>query len=217
MIYYQDFLCFKYIFLIELLSLIAPSSVDLTWYTTQEAWECPNISLRNYAALSKGIKSLSNSIPQTIQLLHKNRPDKLEEFHKEMDSISEMEIQNANSGQLDACFSILRHLHKISSILRSEDISKSDIRLTEDEGYVPTERTLRPMIRWLLMKTKSSHVGYHDQLDHWIAQCSTEKPTVPSEIINLLCSCLLYSFWATYCCKTKTRSSIYPKKQTYNS
>jgi hypothetical protein len=34
--------------LLQLCALISPSSVDLTWYTTKDAWECPNISLRNY-------------------------------------------------------------------------------------------------------------------------------------------------------------------------
>jgi hypothetical protein len=34
--------------LLQVLSLLSPASVDLNWYTTSDALECPNIALRNY-------------------------------------------------------------------------------------------------------------------------------------------------------------------------
>jgi hypothetical protein len=37
--------------LLQLLSLISPATVNLTWNTTLEAQECPNISLRNYGII----------------------------------------------------------------------------------------------------------------------------------------------------------------------
>lgn len=34
--------------LLQILSILSPSCVDLNWYSTKDALECQNISLRNY-------------------------------------------------------------------------------------------------------------------------------------------------------------------------
>jgi hypothetical protein len=159
------------------------------------------VSILNAVTLSKGIKYLSQHVPETIPLVYsrdkQKQEEKLLEFKQEMNSLDERTVQNAKSGDLESCYALLRHLHRIWNTLQKqpEESQESAPKKAVQEDYIPTERTLRPMVRWLLMKVKSLHLGSTDTLEHWIENCSTvDHVSIPSCVLDSLCSCVLYSF-----------------------
>jgi hypothetical protein len=119
----------------------------------------------------------------------------MQEFQKEIESINEMTIQDAKSGEIKACYDILLILHRIYCLIhdnKEEQIQRFD-QVSED--YEPTERTLRPMIRWLFQKAKSLHLGNTERLNEWIRICSDPNQiTIASSIIEILCNGTIYTF-----------------------
>jgi hypothetical protein len=150
--------------LLQLLSLISPASVNLGWNTTLEAQECPNISLRNYSNLSlipvslaKGLKYLKENPPFNMP----SRPLELENLNAEISAISQTVIHDAKSGQIEACVGILKIMYNIWRIAKAEYGMLSNSEIIESHAviparYVPSEKSFKPMVRWLLYKSISA-------------------------------------------------------------
>ncbi|KAJ3315661.1 hypothetical protein HDV04_002075 [Boothiomyces sp. JEL0838] len=186
--------------LLQLISLISPSSVDLTWYTTPEAWDCPNISLRNYVTLSKGIKYLAANLPDKLTTAFSSNKnllkDKMEHFHSSIKKLSETVLQNAKAGELEACKQILVELYTIWKITQVDETvllkPTTPIRAEKEDDYIPTERTFRPMIQWMLQKLKYL----------------LDKTSVSKSVIQVLCDCELYNLLNKLMFQSKETKSL---------
>lgn len=116
-----------------------------------------------------------------------------------MGSLAVNIIQEAKAGQIEACRSILKALHDLWNLThvetamsdqgeQSEAEQPDAVELTHDEvpvetaivpnaieDYLPAERTLRPMVRWLLRKTLEltpSDRHAHSKLQEMLLKCS---------------------------------------------
>ncbi|KAJ3274880.1 hypothetical protein HDV01_001744 [Terramyces sp. JEL0728] len=195
---------------IQLLSLISPSSVDLTWYTTPEAWDCPNISLRNYVTLAKGIKLIASNFADKLSTQFSYNKalldEKLHSYQESLSKLSETVLQDAKAGESSACKKILAELYNIWKLSQLEEnkyqAEKSEAITEKEEDYPPTERTFRPMIQWMLQKIKYLLVR-HPLLSqsklletinsHYTLVRQTDKTCVPKRTIQALCDCELYN------------------------
>ncbi|KAH6577478.1 hypothetical protein BASA62_000855 [Batrachochytrium salamandrivorans] len=113
--------------LVQLLSLISPSSVDLAWYTTDSAMKCDNLPLHSHQTIAKGIHTI------------RHHP-----LHSEMsvllEPITPQIMDDAMAGQLEPCRIILNTLCDVY------------YTLLDDETYTLAEPTFRPLVRWIITK-----------------------------------------------------------------
>ncbi|KAJ3326226.1 hypothetical protein HDV06_000102 [Boothiomyces sp. JEL0866] len=211
--------------LLQLISLISPSSVDLTWYTTPEAWDCPNISLRNYVTLSKGIKYIASNIPDKLTTSFSYNKsllnEKLQLFERSIKSISDTVLQNAKAGELDACKQIMVELYNIWNLTQMEEesnkVTTAAIKAEKEDDYIPTERTFRPMIQWMLLKIKCLLVRHplHSQSKLietvnalYLKSSQSDKQAVPKSIIQTLCDCQVYNLLNKLMFQSKETKSL---------
>ncbi|KAH6571802.1 hypothetical protein BSLG_009221 [Batrachochytrium salamandrivorans] len=160
--------------LVQLLSLISPSSVDLAWYTTDSAMKCDDLPLHSHQTIAKGIHTI------------RNHP-----LHSEMsvllEPITPQIMDDAMAGQLEPCRIILNtlcdvycqmnNLHGVDREMHetARDLSESEQKgenkcissppatlaviadstqdtLLDDETYTLAEPTFRPLVRWIITK-----------------------------------------------------------------
>ena len=145
--------------LLQVLSLISPASVDLSWNTTPEAQECPNISLRNYSiifltivSLTKGLKYLEQNPPSDMS----PNEEGVKKLKATISAMSQTVIHDAKSGQIEACVEILKNMRNVWKIAKVDQLQCSEEVLAEPErvtAYFPSCKSFLPMVRWLLHKT----------------------------------------------------------------
>ncbi|KAJ8331588.1 hypothetical protein QVD99_001857 [Batrachochytrium dendrobatidis] len=206
---------------LQILSLIVPSSVNLSWYTTDAAMKCTNLPLRNHTVLAKSLDSIckASSYPSIQDTLK---------------SISQQVLQNAKSGDIDACHTLLNILCSAYCAMNNIDTSKkvepldgsgnldlmdqdesmaimepqmlevkasTNIRSLDDETYICAEPTFRPLVRWIVNKTiqviQSKTKPIHslaNNLESILAELSNPSClTLSTNTLNLLCSTQMYS------------------------
>ncbi|KAI8900905.1 hypothetical protein BC833DRAFT_580137 [Globomyces pollinis-pini] len=227
---------------LQLLSLIAPSSVDLSQFTSPESWEMPDITLKYFDTLTEGIKYLQSSLPSTIKSLYpKNKTmytNRMDVINLSLERINEELIKNAKEKEITACQTILELLHNVwsasqpsnKSIAVSEETKEAKSNTTESstnqqiysriqeeadkEDYISSERTLRPMIRWLLHRTIQCLQGrtYKSllrELERAFMLCSNEDSiAIPKPVIQILCNCKLYNALNTLLFHPNTKINI---------
>ncbi len=88
---------------LQLLALIDPERVDLAWYGTDGPARCPNLPLRNFTALSKGLRALNTATtPNTTTTTQEGQAARLH--------IPEAVMRAAKAGELVACEFLLNAL-----------------------------------------------------------------------------------------------------------
>jgi hypothetical protein len=134
----RDSLCISdlndgFIFL-QILALVSPEAVDLTWYTTDEALRCSNISGKAYKMLLDGINHIKTAKEFTVN-------DSL------LDCAVE-HIQMAANGDETSLMNTLTSLHQIL-ILKTGKQSPNPT-LDEPHDYIPSDSTFLAQLRWIL-------------------------------------------------------------------
>ena len=71
----------------------------------------------------------------------------------------------------------------------------------DNEAYIPSERTFRPMVRWILkqllksFKMSNFHPSLALEVESLLNQCSDEsKVYIPKNVIEAICQCQIYKF-----------------------
>ena len=182
-------------------SLLSASSVDLTWYSTEEAIKCPNLPLRNYVVLGNALKYIVDHAEQVCWV---NPPAQERVIQQSQEALKW--IPDAKSGNLEACQHILNamcfvwnELHPTDPIKYSPPASAVTSDLLE-EDYTPTEKAFRPLVRWALHKamicldrTDKRQYMLRKELKVALKQVSGSCPALGQSILKLLCAGRLYS------------------------
>jgi hypothetical protein len=206
--------------LLQLLSLISPTSVDLGFLTAQ--WNSPDIDTKIEECLKKGITYLQLNIPPTFKLGLKNRQT---EFGEKMGEISK--LFDITIDKSDLSMFILKYLREIwiscqrideasndtKPKLTSQDtlveIDKMELDSCDIEVYVPTEPTLRPMIRLIIhnaikyLETKNSRTALQTLKTILSKISSKDSNKIPNEVIEYICTGELYNLTTEFILKLK--------------
>jgi hypothetical protein len=78
---------------------LSPSSVDLTWYTTDEALNCNNLTKENYRVLSNAFKSVGISLDQESWLKSSEQQD-IKSCIKLAEAVTEWKNKKASAASL---------------------------------------------------------------------------------------------------------------------
>ncbi|KAI8927524.1 hypothetical protein BC831DRAFT_452210 [Entophlyctis helioformis] len=168
--------------LLQLLSLISPSSIDLGWYMTDAALACPNLAMRNHDMLASGIQDTRVKQPDTVPLLSSLTSDVLERA-KTGDTAACKDVLSvlclayctlrgvslpSASGSVAASrpvttqqTDIARRVHADHSSLPATPEhaavdsleDQNDLDNEDDDKHIPAEPTFRPLVRWVMNKT----------------------------------------------------------------
>ncbi|TPX63387.1 hypothetical protein SpCBS45565_g06658 [Spizellomyces sp. 'palustris'] len=178
--------------LLQLLSLLSPTSVNLAWYSTTSAFECVNIKERIYDDLLAGVKKMG-----------------LNERALEEDVI----IQ-ARNGEDGACLEVLRALKKQFEGVRRGGVNTDDHRdrrvgegrmlepelagVEGDGDYEVTELSFKPAVRWLLRFVQHTQTDDVPNFDALLQDLTGASKLIPrAGIIPILCKGHLYRLAAT--------------------
>lgn len=134
--------------LLQLLSLISPSSVDLGWYATDEALQCPNITLRNHVIMAEGLAHAATNL--TLHHQTHNAPF----IHEQFGKITEEVMKNAKQGSISHCLTILNALCSIWDRTRFVEPTFRYIENEEThDDYEPSDLSFKPLLRWIFHQT----------------------------------------------------------------
>ncbi|KAJ3000568.1 hypothetical protein HDV02_004863 [Globomyces sp. JEL0801] len=164
--------------------------------------------------------------------------NRMDVINLSLERINEGLIKNAKEKEITACQTILELLHNVwsasqpsnKSIAVSEETNEAKSNTTESstnqqiysriqeeadkEDYISSERTLRPMIRWLLHRTIQCLQGrtYKSllrELERAFILCSNEDSiAIPKPVIQILCNCKLYNALNTLLFHPNTKINI---------
>ncbi|KAI9209517.1 uncharacterized protein BJ171DRAFT_470496 [Polychytrium aggregatum] len=184
--------------LVQLLSMIAPSHVDLSWYATDEALQMVDLTPYNYRNLQQGLQSCSFLFTEQQQHI-------LARLVSGTDSLPSAE---AALQILSVLRSVYEQEHRAPSArLRSaaptspEGVLPADDQ-TEAVAYEPSESTFKPYLRWMLLFL-TSHASAVQLEQLRIAECLAQidcnvREIAPGPLIDLLCSGRLYQLLSDY-------------------
>jgi hypothetical protein len=184
--------------LTKLLSLISPSSADLSWYTSEAALKCANIPLRTHIVLAQGIQ---HSKEQTLTLPHQRGLDT--GINETFSKITEQILQDARAGSVTACVSILDSLLGVYALLHPEVPMTPEIEAGEEE-YTPTEQSFRVLLRWMFRTTLDGLVNaktaskLQNELKNLIKVVDGNSPSLSSSVISALCGGRIYAIQSSF-------------------
>ncbi|KAJ3417175.1 Calmodulin-regulated spectrin-associated protein 1 [Chytridiales sp. JEL 0842] len=146
--------------LVQTLSILSPSSVDLAWYTTDEALNCNNLISQNYRILHNGLKKLGIDVDEDT-LKEAVTGSSVDPCIKIAAAISQWRTRNSQSfspttsiaanapasAQSASQITLVNEEESVKSV--SPSPSTTDM-INHESIYEPSEMSLITNIRWLL-------------------------------------------------------------------
>lgn len=123
----------------KFLSILSPSSLDLSWFFSPESSNCPNTSLRGFIMLSRGLRkyAITETSPE-IRLL--------------IAEISDSRMQKCKYGDVDSCLAVLDVLCRCWRIKNVEPGFNCDDSSEIESDYMGEDPNFGVLVTFILEK-----------------------------------------------------------------
>ncbi|TPX43175.1 hypothetical protein SeMB42_g04742 [Synchytrium endobioticum] len=186
--------------LLQALSLAFPSATDLSWYTSDEAFNCDDLEARTVDALRSGLHLVGINVRDNLwrRLVDKDAlaGDELLDMIWSSTKAPIVTYEIIASGrQLPSTIDAKVTENAANTIAPTSPAAVTDPDADDKEDFQPTEPAFIPAAKWLLGVIKSQSClsakckSEISQLQSYLPQ---DCKTVPFKILKVLCSGIAY-------------------------